>query len=359
MNATEALTLKRAWIFSVVAALVGGYLFLRPFLAVIALALLCAYLSNPLYKKLEKKLKNKRSLAAALTGVIAFILVGIPIIALIILMAFQALRLVDQLGLNQMIVGDVDISGFIQSAVYQLNAFIEKISGVKDVLKANSIVEFTKDNLPQFFKALANLVFGIVSGIPTFFMQLIIFLFVYFGILLGQKKLLYNIRGLVPFDKKTTDLYLQKIGLMTKSMVKGQLFISFVQGVAGALSLIVVGMGDFLAIFIVLFTFMNLIPLGSGIITIPLGIAMILFGDIWAGSVILLTHFIVVTNIDNILRPRFVPKEAKLSASLTILSALAGVRLFGLLGVVYGPIIMILITTTIESYVEFKKLSYR
>lgn len=355
MNTNEEVSLRRAWVFAVGAALIGGYLFLKPFLSVIALALLSAYLSNSLYKKLSRKFKKQKTLAAMMTGLIAFTLVGLPLIILITLMALQALELVDRLGLNQIIVGDVDISEFILKSVDSINVAIEKISGVADAIEAESVLEFVKSNLPQVFKALANLVLGIVSGIPTFFMQLVIFLFVYFGILLGQDKLLNNIRGLVPFDKKTTDLYLQKVGLMTKSMVKGQLFIALIQGVAGALSLIVLGWGNFLAIFIALFTIMNLIPLGSGIITIPIGIAAILFGNIWQGLAILLTHFVVVTNIDNFIRPRFVPKEAKLPASLTILSALAGVRLFGLLGVVYGPIIMILITTTIESYIAFKK----
>ena len=42
-------------------------------------------------------------------------------------------------------------------------------------------------------------------------------------------------------------------------------------------------------------------------------------------------------------------------ASLTIISAMGGVAIFGLIGVVYGPIIMILIMTTFEAYTDMKK----
>jgi predicted PurR-regulated permease PerM len=73
------------------------------------------------------------------------------------------------------------------------------------------------------------------------------------------------------------------------------------------------------------------------------------------GVIILLAHFLVVTNIDNFLRPMVVPEEAYLSPSLTLISAFAGVSYFGFLGVIYGPIVMIFITTTVDMYIEQRK----
>jgi predicted PurR-regulated permease PerM len=61
---------------------------------------------------------------------------------------------------------------------------------------------------------------------------------------------------------------------------------------------------------------------------------------------------VIVTNIDNVLRPKLVPKDAKLNGALTILSVFAGIKVFGFLGIVVGPIIMILITTTVNVYVQ-------
>ena len=49
------------------------------------------------------------------------------------------------------------------------------------------------------------------------------------------------------------------------------------------------------------------------------------------------------------------PKDAWLPASLTILSALGGVALFGLVGVVYGPIIAIAVMTVLEFYTDLKE----
>jgi predicted PurR-regulated permease PerM len=141
---------------------------------------------------------------------------------------------------------------------------------------------------------------------------------------------------------------------MTKAMVKGQFIIALAQGIVDASLLWVVGI-DYFFFWLVLLTFLSIIPLGGGIIVIPIGIILILTGNIWQGLVLILGHILIVTNIDNILRPKLVPKDAKLDSALLILSVFAGIAMFGFLGIVIGPVIMILIVTTIEAYIKVNK----
>jgi predicted PurR-regulated permease PerM len=84
----------------------------------------------------------------------------------------------------------------------------------------------------------------------------------------------------------------------------------------------------------------------------PIGICMMLTGNIMGGLIVILGHLLIVTNIDNILRPRLVPAEAKLDSALMILSVFSGIALLGFLGIVVGPVIMIIIVTTIIVYSE-------
>jgi predicted PurR-regulated permease PerM len=97
---------------------------------------------------------------------------------------------------------------------------------------------------------------------------------------------------------------------------------------------------------------MSLIPLGAGIITIPIGIAMILTGNVTGGLIVIANHLLIVTNIDNVMRPKLVPKNARLDPALMILAVFSGLALFGFLGIVIGPIIMILIVTTFQIFNE-------
>jgi len=343
------------WALFIIATLIGGFLFLQPFLSILALALLAAYIFNPVYKFLGKKMKS--GLAVTLTVFTATFAVIIPL-AIIMLLAFSQLgNLLDAVNSDTFTLEGRSIEDVSVSISDRINDFGENTLGINEIVSTTQVTDFAGDLAPRVIDTAINLATGLVSGVPSFFAALIIFLFLFTGALSHQKSLVATVKALSPFDDKLNEKYFTKIGAMAKAMLKGQMIIAIIQGCIGAASLLFLGLGDYVLLFAVVFSFLNLIPLGSGFITIPLGIFAILTGNIGAGLVVLLTHFVIVTNVDNLLRPMLVPDEAYLPASLLILATFAGVAAFGLLGVIYGPIIMIFITTTIEAFVAQKELT--
>jgi predicted PurR-regulated permease PerM len=139
---------------------------------------------------------------------------------------------------------------------------------------------------------------------------------------------------------------------MTKGMVKGQFIIAFLQGLTDASLLAAGGLSDLFFFFLILLTAFSIIPLGGGVIAIPIGVVMLLTGHVWQGLLVIIGHIIIVTNIDNVLRPKLVPKDAKLDGALTILAVFAGIKIFGFLGIVIGPVLMIIITTTVKVFID-------
>jgi predicted PurR-regulated permease PerM len=93
------------------------------------------------------------------------------------------------------------------------------------------------------------------------------------------------------------------------------------------------------------------------VIGVPIGITQIILGNVWQGIIILLGYVLVVANIDYFLRPRMTSKQAHLTPVLILLSAFGGLHLFGFLGVIYGPVIMIFLVTTIEIYLEHFRMA--
>lgn len=85
------------------------------------------------------------------------------------------------------------------------------------------------------------------------------------------------------------------------------------------------------------------------IVVAPVG-GMMFYGNIFGGAFVVLWHLLVVTNIDNFLRPILVPRDARLNPALMLLSVFAGIAMFGPWGIVIGPVLMILIVTTIDVY---------
>jgi len=139
---------------------------------------------------------------------------------------------------------------------------------------------------------------------------------------------------------------------MARAMVNGQLFISFVISLCTAILLSVfLGFGQYFFLMTVVFTLLNLIPLGCGIVVIPITLIAIVSGAFWPGLAALVLY-ILVSQLDAFIRPKIIPRSITLTPGLTMLAAFGGISLFGLLGVVYGPILMIIIVTSVQMYLE-------
>jgi predicted PurR-regulated permease PerM len=71
---------------------------------------------------------------------------------------------------------------------------------------------------------------------------------------------------------------------------------------------------------------------------------------VFGGIFVITWHLLVVTNIDNFLRPILVPREARLDSALMLLAVFAGITMFGFWGIIIGPVLMIVIVTTVSVY---------
>jgi hypothetical protein len=100
--------------------------------------------------------------------------------------------------------------------------------------------------------------------------------------------------------------------------------------------------------------FLSLLPMiGISLIAWPIGIVLILNGQVWQGVFIIAAFLVVVANIDTALRPKLVPKDAYLNPALVMLSVFGGLSLMGFIGLIYGPVIMILLVTSLEIYAKY------
>ncbi|MDQ3159388.1 MAG: AI-2E family transporter [bacterium] len=347
----------KTWVFVILATLVFTFWFLNPYLNVIAFAGLVAIIFNPIYKWFLrfKRAKISKGFAAGLTTIISFFIFLVPILIVFGVTVNQAVVLFNNFEDGTLIIDGQGINDVLLDVTEWADQQVVGLGGSSDLIKPTEATDKLKEVVPIIGNYMINLVRSIATGIPNMIAMVIIYLFVFIGILTNQDQLLEVLHNLSPFGKEQNDDYFTKITATAKAMVKGQLLIAFLQGLVGAGSLFLVGLGEYSLFFLMLLTFLSIIPLGGGLITIPIGILAIAFGNVWGGVLVLLIHFVVVANIDNVLRPKLIPKIAQLQSALVLLSAFAGVIYFGLLGVIYGPIIMVVITTTIEAYIGFIK----
>ena len=140
------------------------------------------------------------------------------------------------------------------------------------------------------------------------------------------------------YDKNETLLY-NKFTSTARATIRGTLLIGLIQGILGAILFSVTGIQGAL-IWAIIMTLTAIIPAaGSYIIWLPAGIISLIVGDIWQGVLIMVFGFLVISTIDNFLRPILVGKDTQIHPLLILFSTLGGILVFGISGFLVGPII--------------------
>ena len=156
---------------------------------------------------------------------------------------------------------------------------------------------------------------------------------------------------LSPLSDEVDRLYLHKIKAMVWSMFVGMFVIAIGQGLIMGLLYWFAGV-PYLGPLTLISIVAAMLPLGASLIALPVGIVSLLLGNYIPALIILAGYLLIVANIDNLVRPRLVSKDAYLSFAAVMVSALGGYALFGFFGVIYGPVLMILFQTTVDVYQE-------
>jgi predicted PurR-regulated permease PerM len=350
MNTEFTLNQKRAVaIFTIIALLFGAY-FLRNYFVLIVVAAVGAYLFTPLFNRFNRRMGS--GLAATCTLLSALVIVIVPIGLLVVLAFVQISRMVDHIAEW---VKTTDLSGLGDKALHVVNDLLARVPFAHVTLTAETLRKAMVTGGQHAGQWLLQFLQGAAGGIAGGVTQAIIFLYVFVALLVNREKLRTLIGQLNPLGDEVTDLYFRKMGSMVRGTVNGQFVIALCQGVAGAASIYVAGFHHGFFIFSILLTALSIIPLGGGIVTIPFGIGMIFYGNIAGGAFVILWHLLLVTNIDNFLRPVLVPRDARLNSALMLLAVFAGIAMFGPWGIVIGPVLMILIVTTIDVYLAVYK----
>lgn len=336
-------------VFTVISLLFGAY-FLRDYFILIVVAAVGAYMFTPLFRLLCRRLPG--GLSATCTLLAALIAVFVPVGLCVFLAVVQISRMVNQIAEWA---DETDLSTLGDKALRFVNGLLERVPFLHVELTMESLRHAMVTVGQRGGELLLHVLQGALGGVVGAVTSSIIFLYVFLALLVHRERMHTLIRQLNPLGDEVTDFYLAKVGSMVRGTVFGQFVIAFCQGAAGAASIYIGGFHRGFFIFAILLTALSIIPLGGGIVTMPFGIGMALFGNVVGGVFVFLFHLIVVTNIDNFLRPILVPRAARLNPALMLLAVFAGIGMFGFWGIVIGPVLMIVIVTTIDVYLAVYK----
>ena len=197
---------------------------------------------------------------------------------------------------------------------------------------------------------LKNIFFFLVS-----FVVMIITLFVFFRD--GERFLSWLI-DILPMDQEYKHRIASQLYLTTMAVVRGLLLTAAFQGLVGSLGWWLAGVPA-PALFGVLTSFAALVPfVGTSLVWLPLSAAMYFWKGVNVGLFVLLWGAIAVGLLDNILRPILIGKGAKLPIFLLFLGIFGGMKVYGPLGLLMGPLLISCVTVFLQIYRETKNLPH-
>jgi predicted PurR-regulated permease PerM len=313
-----------------------AFLILKPIFMAILVGLIVAYIFHPIYMILRKKIKSD-NLAASLLMIISFLIVAIPLwflAPLLINQTFETFRYLQQ----------VDFAQVLKNI---LPHFFNEQNSAAVAIHLNNFIS-------TFFSSILTNLSGLASNLPGLAIKIVVMLFTFFFATRDAHKFKEYIFSLSPFSQKTGEKFLTEFRNITNAIVYGQIAIGVIQGLALGIGLWILGAPSPLLL-TALTMIISIIPvLGAWLIWLPVGIVMILSGKVIAGGILLIYGALIVSLLDNFLRPYFLSRKSTLPISIALIGTIGGFYTLGIIGLLIGPLILAYLLIVVDFYRQGK-----
>ncbi len=324
---------KRVMTSVLLFALIVLFFFLvKPILMSIITGILLAFVFSPVYDWLHKK-TSSRNLSASIISAFLVLIIILPF-------WFFMPVVIDQ-----------------SFGIYQAAQTFDFVTPLKTIFPglfaSEGLSNEIASTLHSFTTKIANYIlnlFGeIILNLPTIVLQFLVMAFTFYYVLRDKEELLTYIQSLLPFSKEVEHKLFEYSKGITYSVIYGHVIIGLLQG-------IIVGLGFYLfkvpnALFLTLVAvILGILPIiGTTIVWLPASIYILVSqGTIPAFGVAifgLLSNF-----VEEFLRPIIIARKTQINSALILIGMIGGVFLFGILGVILGPLIMGYLLILLEVY---------
>lgn len=333
--------MRSIFFFGLILLLLLSFLYvIRPFFYPIFWAAVLAVMFYPAYTGL-RNVTDMPSMSAILSVILAIVTILAPLALIITLIIHQSFALYQSVASGDWLLFRVrGVAEWIQQT--PLAPYLENVT--KDW--AEYAANVTKFLTVFLFNNLRN----ITQNSVQFIFFLFITLYTLFFFLRDGDKLLKRLQYLSPLsDQHERSLY-ERFTSTARAALKSTIIVGSIQGTLGGILFWLTGVEGALIWGVVMFLF-SLIPgIGTSLVWLPVGIIMLIVGNIWQGATILLVGALIISTIDNLLRPPLVGKDIQMHPLIVLFSTLGGIFLFGISGFVIGPIIASLLLALISIY---------
>jgi len=326
------------------ASLFFVYIILCPFLKIFLMALVLATISYPAHARIFRYTRGRKGLTAFLTCLLVVILLIIPCLVLLSLLAKESLDLYD--WVNQKVQAGVLDRSLIQKGLDYQQKLLPQL-------------DLTKIDFGQILTKLAGRLSGLLVNwsaiafktVTSTIWQFLLMLFALFYFLKDGGAFLRWMAHLSPLPSSLEKEIFSRFKGVSESAFYGTFLTALVQGLLGGIAFLIVGLQPLVAG--VAMAFFSMIPVvGPVVVWGPAALLLILTHRVGFGVFLIIWGVVVVGLSDNILRPLLMKGKSELHPMLIFFSLLGGISAFGPLGILLGPLAIVLLIALLQAYEE-------
>lgn len=312
--------------------IVVAFLAIRPILLSIIFGIILAFIFNPVYNLFLKATKSKNA-SAFLICLLVILLIVVPLWFLTPVLAEQAFKI--YLGVQQ-IDFVTPLKSFF-SSLFPSEALSTEIGSI----------------LQSFVNKMINSLLGSLSKVilnfPVILLQSVVVFSTLFFVLRDRESIISYIQSLLPFSKEIEKKLFESSKGITSSVIYGQIIIGLIQGIIAGLGFFIFGVPNAL-FYALLAVLLGVLPIvGTALVWVPIAVYVLITGDTFSALGIL-AFGLFSSTIDNFLRPIIVSKRTDIPSSIVLIGMVGGVFLFGVLGIILGPLVLAYLLIILELY---------
>lgn len=341
--------------FFLILLVAAGVLFVRLFWSYLPSFLLAIVLVGvfwPVYEWLRGKMKGKPNISAFLMCVVVVLVVLLPLAGLVTAISKEAFDLYlyarDQVDADfyEEILANDQVEGALGYVQENLGYEIDV-----DSLKASALERGKDAGLFLYEQGI-----GLVSNVFNVVVNFLLMIFIMFYLFRDGERIRDYLMDLSPLPQKQERGLIERFSKAGSAVFYGNIVNGLIQGVVGGIGFAIFGLGGAFLWGAVMALF-GLIPLlGSAIIYVPAAIYLFLKGEVVLAVIFLIYNIVLMSLVDNYVKPKLMEKGMKTHQLLVFFGVLGGINAFGILGVLYGPLIITVFLGLLEIYrKDFRK----
>jgi predicted PurR-regulated permease PerM len=324
----------KAFLLLLAVVTVAFFWLLIPFFGAVFWAVILAIVFQPLHRLILRRLGGRANLAATLSVLVCIVIAIIPTTIIVSSLVAEGAQLVQRLQQGQFDLPQI-VSRFVASLPTWAQDWFARIDA--------GDLQALRDRLSAALVAASQAVAGQALSVGQLTLRFIgsvgIMLYVLFFLFRDGTSIGNNLLAAMPLSIDYSRRLLAMFAAVVRATVKGNIIIAIIQGSIGGVTFWLLGIQAAL-LWGVLMTFLSMLPaVGAGLVWVPVAVYLFLSGAILKGVVLVAVGILVISLIDNLLRPMLVGKDTRLPDYVVLVSTVGGMSLFGINGFVIGPLI--------------------